>query len=174
LATREYRLLRKNCYNYIERKVMEARYHTDLSTKQKYEALVYLMFLKRKRCGKIKGRGCADGRKQRSYISKEDAASPTVATESVFLTAGIDDMEGREVAVVDVPGAFMQADMDTIVHVQFTGKMVALLLEIDSAYTPYVSIERGEKVLYVKLLKALYGTIRAARLFWEKLTTKLK
>jgi hypothetical protein len=29
-------------------------------------------------------------------------------------------------------------------------------------------------VLYVKLLKALYGTLRAARLFWEKLSRKLE
>jgi hypothetical protein len=29
-------------------------------------------------------------------------------------------------------------------------------------------------VLYVKLLKALYGTLMAAQLFWEKLSSKLK
>jgi Reverse transcriptase (RNA-dependent DNA polymerase) len=158
-----------------DRKVMAARHHTDLSFEQKREALAYLMFLKRKRCGKIKGRGCADGRKQRAYIAKEDAASPTVATEAVFLTAVVDALEGREVAVVDVPGAFMQADMDEVVHVRFTGKMVELLLEIDeNMYKPYVTLEKGEKVMYVELLKALYGTIRAARLFWEKLSKKLQ
>jgi hypothetical protein len=35
------------------------------------------------------------------------------------------------VAVVDVPEAFTQADMDLLVHVCFRGKMVDLLLEID-------------------------------------------
>ena len=133
------------------------------------------MFLKRKRCGKIKGRGCADGRKQRAYIQKEDAASPTVTTESVFLTAVIDALEGWDVAIVDVPGAFMQADMDEMVHVRFTGEMVEILLNIDyNMYSPYITHEWGEKVLYVELLKALYGTLRAARLFWEKLTSKLQ
>jgi hypothetical protein len=38
----------------------------------RYEALNYLMFLKRKRCGKVKARGCADGRPQREYISKDE------------------------------------------------------------------------------------------------------
>ena len=38
-------------------KVMEAK---PLTTTQKWEALGYLMFLKRKRNGKIKARGCAD------------------------------------------------------------------------------------------------------------------
>ena len=70
------------------------------------------MFLKRKRNGKIKARGCADGRPQRAYIPQEDARAPTVSTEAVFMTAVIDAMENRMVAVVDIPGAFMQADMD--------------------------------------------------------------
>jgi hypothetical protein len=33
--------------------------------------------------------------------------------------------------MLDVLAAFMQADMDELVHVHFTGKMVDLLLEID-------------------------------------------
>ena len=108
----------------------------------------------------IKGCGCADGRKQRAYTAREDAASPTVATESIFLTTVIDALEGRDVAVIDVPGAFMQADMDELVHVRFTGKMVDLLLEIDQKmYGPCVIKEGKETVMYVELLKALYGTI---------------
>jgi hypothetical protein len=76
-----------------DRKVMEPRHARDLTPKELREALGYLMFLKRKRCGKIKGRSCADGRKQRPHINHADAASPTVATESVFLTAVIDVLE---------------------------------------------------------------------------------
>jgi hypothetical protein len=132
------------------------------------------MFLKRKRCGTIKGRGCADGRKQRAYTAKEEATSPTIATEAVFLTAVIDALEGRDVAVADVPGAFMQTDLDKLVHVRFTGTMVDLLLDIDhDMYSPFITYEGKNKVLYVELLKALYGTLRAARLFWEKLSGKL-
>jgi hypothetical protein len=36
-----------------------------------------------------------------------------------------------------------------------------------------VTIENGKRVLYVQLEKALYGTIRAALLFWRKLSTTL-
>jgi hypothetical protein len=166
--------VRKEMQQLHDRKVMKPVEHKGLTASQKREALEYLMFLKRKRCGKIKGRGCADGRKQRAYTAKEDAASPTIATEALFLIAIIGALEDREVAVVDVPGAFMQADMDELVHVRFTGKMVDLLLEIDKEmYEPYLTMERGERVMYVELLKALYGTLRAARLFWEKLSSKL-
>jgi hypothetical protein len=157
-----------------ERKVMRPCKHRELTSEQKREALAYLMFLKRKRCGTVKGRGCADGRKQRSYIAKEDASSPAVATESVFLMALIDAEERPEVAVVDIPGAFMQADMDEETFVRIHGKMAELLLEIDpEMYKPCVIYEGKEKVIYVKLLKALYGTLRAARLFWEKLSRQL-
>ena len=96
---------------------MQVKNPSELTPEQKREALAYLMFLKRKRRGKIKGQGCADGRNQWAYIAKEDAASPTMATKAVFLTAIIDAMEGREVAEFDVPGAFMQADIDKLVHV---------------------------------------------------------
>ena len=141
---------------------------------EKKEALAYFMFLKRKHGGMIKGRGCADGRKQRAYTDKDEATSPTVATEAVFLTAVIAALEGRDVAVVDVPGAFMQTDIDELLHVRFTGPMVDMLLDIDyEMYAPFLSYEGETKVLYVELLKALYGTLRASRLFWEKLSGKL-
>ena len=97
---------------------------TELLPSQKHEALAYLMFLKRKHCGKIKGRGCVDGRKQQKKISKHESTSPTVLTESVFLAAVIDAHNQHLVKVVDVPGAFMQADMDDLVHVCFTKDMV--------------------------------------------------
>ena len=109
-----------------------------------------------------------------SVITKEESTSPTVSTEAVFLTAVVDAWENRKVAVLDVPGAFMQVEMDELVHVRFEGEMVDKLLEIDhDLYTGYVTVENGKKVMYVELLKALYGTLRAARLFWEKLQAKL-
>ena len=111
-----------------DQKVMITKKSVDLTRDQKREALEYLMFLKHKRSGKVKGRGCAYGCKQRAYIPREEATSPTAATMSVMLTAVIDALDDREVAIVDVPGAFMQADMDELVHVRFTGEMVDPLL----------------------------------------------
>jgi hypothetical protein len=45
------------------RDVMEPVSKYDLTPTERKGALRYLMFLKEKRCGLIKGRGCADGRK---------------------------------------------------------------------------------------------------------------
>ena len=62
---------------------------TKLTRVEKVKALSSLMFLKEKRCGKIKGRACVNGAPQRVYIPKEDAASPTMANELMFITSVI-------------------------------------------------------------------------------------
>lgn len=70
--------------------VAEPRMRNMLTPEERAAALPYLMFLKEKRCGCIEGCGCADGRRQRLYKTKEETSSPTVMTESVFLTSMID------------------------------------------------------------------------------------
>eukprot|EP00957_Ditylum_brightwellii_P137286 10466435-Ditylum_brightwellii.AAC.1 len=62
------------------------------------------MFLKEKQCVRIKGQPCADGKKQHRQIPKEDAASPTVAPESMLITSIIDAKENRDIATTDIPG----------------------------------------------------------------------
>jgi hypothetical protein len=47
-----------------DRGVITPKAAGELSREERRNALQYLMFLKQKQCGKIKGRGCADGRKQ--------------------------------------------------------------------------------------------------------------
>jgi hypothetical protein len=156
------------------RKVAKPVDGNNLTRDQKRASLRYLMFLTKKRCGRIKARGCADGRKQRDTTSKEDASAPTVAIESVLLSATIDAMEERDVATVDIPGAFMQADIDEVIHVKFEGEIAEMLVRMDpKLYRKYVKDENGKTVLYVELLKALYGTLRAALLFWKLLSSKL-
>jgi len=160
------------------RKVLEPKSPSEMSSGDKHAALQYLMFLKQKRNGTIKGCGCADSCKQRTYMSKEDASSPTVAIESVLLSCAIDEMENRNVATIDIPGAFMPADMDDIlVHMKLEGTMAELLVCINPKMycTKHVQVEQGGKpILYVELKKALYGTFQAALLFWKKLSSQLE
>jgi len=132
------------------------------------------MFLKQKRCGKIKGRGCADGRKQRVYKTKEETSSPTIHVESLFLTSIIDALEGRKVVTLDIPGAFMQADIDELIHVKLEGEIADLLVRADPSYAQFITYENNKKVIYTELDKALYGTLQAALLFWQKLSKYLK
>jgi hypothetical protein len=115
-------------------KVMDGCKAGDQSKEQKKAALKYLMFLKQKRCGKIKGRGCADGRKQRLYKTKEESSSPTISIEALFLTCMIDAMEDRYMVTCDIPGAFMHADIDELIHIKLEGELVDLLIRLDATY----------------------------------------
>jgi hypothetical protein len=155
------------------RETIKPVFADSMTREQKLQALRYLMFLRENRCGRIKARGCADGRMQRLWKTKEETSSPTVRTNSLFLTAIVAALEGRKVVTVDIPGAFMQTDIDELVHVKLEDEIVDVLLMVVSGYAEFVTYENGKKVLYVELQKALYGTLQASLLFWKELSNFL-
>jgi Reverse transcriptase (RNA-dependent DNA polymerase) len=165
--------LMKELSQVVVMEVMSGCDARELTRAQKQKALRYLMFLKEKRCGRIKGRGCIDGRKQRLWKNKEDTTSPTVSIEALLLSCMIDARENRDVATIDIPVAFMQAFIDELVHVKFDGELIDLICQVDPSLSKYVAMENGKRVLYTKLNKALYGTLQASRLFWERLSAFL-
>jgi hypothetical protein len=131
--------------------------------------------LKQKHCGQIKGQGCADGCKQQIYKTKEETSAPTVSVESLFLSCVIDAKEWRKVVTCNIPEAFMQADINKVLHVHLKGPLAQLLTKVDpEVCTKFLSKERRKDVLYVRLTKALYGTLQAALLFWKDLTGYLQ
>ena len=134
------------------------------------------MFLKEKRDGTIKERGCTDGRPQRQYTSKTEVSSPTMSLEALMLSCAIDAKEGRYVVVADIPGAFLHADMDEDVHMILEGTIAELIVKLEpSLYQKHVwYTQKGKPMLYVQLKKALYGTLQAALLFWRLLSDTLQ
>ena len=77
-------------------------------SKNEYEKVLEShLFLKQKRDQSIKGRMVTNGNKQRGHVEKTDATPPTAALESVLLTSTIDAKEGRDVAIIDIPNAFV-------------------------------------------------------------------
>jgi hypothetical protein len=134
------------------------------------------MFLKEKRDGTIKRRTCADGRKKCEGSTKSDATSPMIALEYVLITATIDAFERRDVAIVDVPGAFLTADMDEEVIMCLRGRLVELMVKTaPNIYRKFISLDKkGNSILYVKLQKALYGCLRSALLLYLKLVNDLE
>jgi hypothetical protein len=158
-----------------DRSVMDPINKYNLTAEERKGALRYLMFLKEKRCGTIKGCGCADGRKQRDYMTKQETSSPTVATDALLLFCVIDAVEERDFATCDIPGAFMQSDMKGKAVMKLEGVMAKVIIKIDpKKYTKYVAKENGKDMIYIILTKALYGTLHAALLFWQNLSGKLK
>ena len=70
----------------------------------------------------------------------------------------------------------MQTDIDEVIHVRLEGPLATLLAKVNpQLYNKYLESDRkGKPVMYVKLKKALYGTLQAAMLFCKDLTSKLK
>ena len=107
-----------------------------------------------------------------------NTASPTASLAGLIITCVIDSHEKRDVATVDIPGAFLQTKMpqnEDDVHVVLDGKIAELLAKIfPDTYQKYVHHKRGQAYIYCKLNVALYGTLKAAILFWKKLSKSLK
>ena len=154
--------------------VFEPLHFNELTKAQRKQGLRLVQLIKKKRSGKIKGRTCADGRPQRRYITQEESTSPTVSIEALMLSLMIDAHENRVVATCDISGAFLHCDMDEFAYVVVDGELVNMLIRSNPKYAEYIHITRdGRKVVYLQLKKALYGTLKAARLFFENLTTTL-
>jgi hypothetical protein len=108
------------------------------------------MFVVKKRTGETKARLVGGGNKQREYLTKEDSSSPTVATESVLLTSIVDADEGRDVAIIDIPNAFIQTrvkEKKDWVIIRIRGVVVDWLTKIaPKVYTKFVSKDKkGDK-----------------------------
>ena len=171
-----------------KRGTFEPRHFRDLSKSERKKILDAITLIEEKRDGRVKSRVVANGSKQRpkeketldDEINKdiEDrTASPTAHQETITLTSIIDAKERRAVATGDIPNAFMQTDVgkeDTVI-MKLRGRPAELLVKTaPELYRKYIEIENGKVVLYVEAWKAIYGTLKAALLFYRKFVKGLK
>ena len=102
-------------------------------------------------------------------------ASPTVTTEVVFLTCIIEAKEGREVAVVNLPGAFLHAENEDDNDMLMKGRLTELMvMAAPQTYRKFITIEKEQRVLYMKVQKAPYAMLKSALLFYQKLCKDLE
>ena len=163
------------------RNIFVPKHWEDLTPKHESNILELFIFVQEKTSGVDKGRLVINGAMKRGHVTKEEASLPTAFTESIILTSIVDAKERRDVATVDIPNAFSQtvmtdAEKDYLVIVRLRGKLVELLLEIaPDVYGPYIhKNKKGEKVLLVQCMNALYGTMVVSLLFYKKFVTSLK
>jgi len=150
--------------------------YEQLTDEDKKRALRAINLIKEKRDGKIKGRTCADGSKHRMFVPREDASSPTLAVESLMALLVVFAHEKRDVAVFDVPGAYLHADLpaDKFVLLKIEGHFVDIMVDVNPDFKEGVRFKNAKKALYVQILKALYGMIESALLWYELFSTVLK
>jgi transcription elongation factor Elf1 len=92
----------------------------------------------------LEGWRCANSQKQQLYKTKAEVSSPTVADESVMFSCTIDAKEGWDIAVCDIPGAFMPANMYEIMHNQLDGDLADLLCKIDPGLYEKYMVKDGQ------------------------------
>ena len=154
--------------------VYEPVHARTLTKEQRKGALRALPLVSEKRCGTLKGRTVADGRPQRNLYDKSETASPTVSNDGLTLTIVADAYEGRDVGTADVAGAYLKAYMKDFVIMKFTGEMVDILCKMNPKYIDYVVLEAGVRTLYVRLIKAIYGCVQSALLWYELFSETLQ
>lgn len=155
-----------------EKQVWTPVHFRDLTPAERKSTIRCFIFLKEKygqdgAMDRLKARLVAGGDQQdKSVIYTK--SSPTVATESQFMLYAIAASERRHFQSVDIEGAFLDVDWsgETVIML-LEGVMVSLLYMLyPGQYETYTN-HKGQ--VYVRLLKALYGCVQSAYLFYAKL-----
>ncbi len=68
---------------------------------------------------------------QWDHVAMDEAALPTVALESVFVTLAIGARERREVVTIDIPEAFLHIKIEDYVIMRMNGNLAVLMAETD-------------------------------------------
>jgi hypothetical protein len=144
-----------------------------MTTLKRKRAMESLIFLTENRDETIKARVCANGSTQRAYIAREEASSPTAALEAILITGVIDAKHNRDVMTLDIPNAFVQMEIslggEKIIMKILQGQLVDILLELcPGVYKDYAIIEGKHKIMYVRMLKALYKMLISSILYYIK------
>ena len=115
------------------------------------------------------------GSKQRTYdiSEKSNGPSPTVITGSIFLTGVVDVDKKQAMSTIDVGHIFIYADNDEPFLIFLRCKLAELMVRTNPSLSAlYYIFKKGVPISYVKGLKARYGMLRAALLFYKRLRKK--
>jgi len=149
-----------------------------LTLEQKKGMLPSKSFLKEKFLStgeyqRTRARLVAGGHRQdRTVFDK--GGSPTVATQSVFMIAAIAAAEGKSVATVDFPSAFLNCVLPDDYPPIFMrlGKFESMILaEYDPSYRAFMN---PDGTIVVRLKRGLYGCVESARLWYDHISGNLE
>ena len=161
-------------YQMIKKKVWKPVNCRHLSKKQIKKRLRSFMFLKEKFLAtgdfeRLKARLVAGGNDQDRTVYAS-VSSPTVSLTSIFMIAAIAARERRKVRVIDFVGAYLNAYLKEEVLMVLDPICSAILVKVDPTYEQYLD---DKDCITVKLIKALYGCIESALLWFEHLSNSL-
>ena len=142
---------------------------------QKRKMIPSSMFLKDKyhtdgKFDKLKSRLVAGGHLQDRNIYN-NGSSATASTSSIFMIAALAAREGRAVATIDFPGAFLNSEMpgegDHEVLMRLNKCLSGILIGIDPSYKKCLN---SNDTIIVRLKKALYGCVESSKLWYDEIS----
>jgi hypothetical protein len=151
----------------------------DLTIDQRSRIIRSFMFLKEKylpngEFDKLKSRLVGGGNDQDlNLYSESSTSSPTISTMSALVIATIAAKESRHVAIIDIPGAYLQTELPTDsppIHMHLDPTMTSFLIKIDPSFQKYVR-PNGSSI--VQLTRALYGLVESAKLWYNNVSATL-
>jgi hypothetical protein len=107
-----------------------------------------------------------------SIYVKRRSIKPDRSVRSNHHRGVIDAKQNRDVMTLDIPNAFVQTEISldgdkTIMKIR--GQLVDILLELcPGVYAGYVIDKGKHKIMYVRMLKALYGMLISTILYYKK------
>ena len=156
-------------------KVWEGVKLDSLTHIQKRKIITSSMFLKDKyhadgKFDNLKSRLVAGGHLQDRNIYNNGSSS-TASTSSIFMIAALAAREGRAVATIDFPGAFLNSEMPGEgyheVLMRLNKCLSGILIGIDPSYKKYLN---SNDTIIVRLKKALYGCVESSKLWYDKIS----
>jgi hypothetical protein len=157
----------------LTKKVFEPVDWGRLTMTQKKSAIRSSLFLKQKTVPepKLKSRFVAGGHMQdKSLYATEEMSSPTVCNAAVTIVAAIAAREKRKVRSMDVGTAYLNADMKREVIMIIQPNLARIICNLKPEWTKFL---RKDGCLVVRLLKALYGCVESAKLWYEDISGAL-
>ena len=160
----------------LSRKVWKGQLYGNLTEKQKKSVLYSSTIVKEKldldgKFIKIKSRMVTGGNHQDiNDVPERLRSSPTTATSSVFTIASIAATKNMEVATIDVQQAYLNADMESDIFMWIPSPVSEILCERDPNFRPYMHSNGN---VLVKLMKAQYGCIESAKLWYNHISRTL-
>jgi hypothetical protein len=161
--------MNKELQNMLNLKVWKPVYSSTVPNKK--DIIRSRMFLRKKRNGTIKSRLVAGGHMQdKNLYTTSNTSSPTVSIDTLLMLLAIYGSNKSKIVTIDIVAAYLNCDIIKTVYMSLDKLMTSLIIKLDVSYLEYVDHNGCVTVL---LLKALYGLIESAKLFYDHLSHSL-
>jgi hypothetical protein len=159
----------------VDRGTVRGRSFSSLTSDEISKVLPIHMFYKEKfeagEYQKMKGRSVVLGNLQdRTQYSSDETSAPTVSLLALMVVVVIALKFGMCSMSFDVTGAYLYGKMRKPVVVYFPPHLAKMLVKVAPEFKQYLCPKGG---VYCDLIGALYGTIEAARIWYEHISATL-